>query len=167
MYMGIVHFFVASFKVRNTDFKTASSVGNDNLFLPPKGDRPYSSSALPKTTPGYRTEEETEILHALHSTQSALFLYLQSYLQLMAIYKELSPKSLDVFSCSQSLSRVVSNEFWSSQHRAIAATCLERLLILTGGEVRTCSVILHFASIYATGELIKSILVDRFTNGAY
>ncbi len=31
--IGMVHFFVASFNVKNVDFKTASSVGNESLFL--------------------------------------------------------------------------------------------------------------------------------------
>ena len=47
------------------------------------------------------------------------------------------PISLDVFSCSLALSRVLSNEFYSSQHRSMAGRCLERLVVLTGGEVST------------------------------
>ena len=31
--MGMIHFFVASLRVKCTDFVRASSVGNDNLFL--------------------------------------------------------------------------------------------------------------------------------------
>ena len=122
--------------------------GNENLFL-----SPTTSSFLPSNSTGYRTEEEIELVHTLHSTQSSFLTFFESYLSLLEKYNEKlnekingnldekysgqRPISLDVFSCSLALSRVLSNEFYSSQHRALAGRCLERLVVLTGGEVST------------------------------
>ena len=105
----------------------------ENMFLPAKGE----NSFIPQGR--YSEEEETQLLHSVHATQTSYLLYLHSYLSLLTSHSSLSshsshsrqlkpPKHLDLSSCSLALSRVVSNEFWSSQHRQLAAGCLEKMI---------------------------------------
>jgi hypothetical protein len=82
----------------------------------------------------FKNEEESERLQALCSTQTAYLTLFQAISALERV-SGLSVRHLDVFSCSESLSRVLSNELWSSEHRVLAASVLEHLVLSSKGEV--------------------------------
>ena len=83
----------------------------------------------------FKNEEESERLQVLYSTQTAYLTLLQAVSALERVSGH-SVQHLDVVSCSESLSRVLSHELWSSEHRVLAATVLDHLILSAVGEVQ-------------------------------
>jgi hypothetical protein len=93
----------------------------------------------------FKNEEESERLQALSSTQTAYLTLLQAISALERV-SGLSVGHLDVVSCSESLSRVLSNELWSSEHRVLAASVLEHLILSSKGQVPCAKCPNHFSN---------------------
>jgi hypothetical protein len=83
----------------------------------------------------FKNEEESERLQALYSAQTA-YLTLFDAVSALERLSGSSVRHLDVVSCSERLSGVLSNELWSSEHRVLAAAVLEHLILSTKGEVQ-------------------------------
>lgn len=99
----------------------------------------WSSTA---DTTSYNKEEETTHLQALHSAQTA---YLNLFLSVCQLEKEsaVTVMHVDVFSCAESLSRVLSTESWGPGHRVAAGAVMEHMTLAHASEVSTFSIIFY------------------------
>jgi hypothetical protein len=93
----------------------------------------WSSSA---DTTSFNKEEEATHLQGLHSAQTA---YLNLFLSVCQLEKVggVTAVHVDVFSCAESLSRVLSSESWGSGLRVAAGAVLEHMTLAHTSEVST------------------------------
>lgn len=93
-------------------------------------------------TTSFNKEEEITHLQALHSAQTA---YLNLFLSVCQLEKVsgVTAVHMDVFSCAESLSRVLYTESWGSGHRVAAGAVMEHMTLAHASEVSTPSIIYY------------------------
>ena len=94
------------------------------------------SSTFDTTSMNRDDESESSQLQALHTAQTAYLNLFMSVCQL-EIASSVTPVHADVFSCAESLSRVLSSESWGSGHRVVAGAVMEHMMLTNFTEVRT------------------------------
>ena len=94
------------------------------------------SSTFDTTSSSRDDESDSSQLQALHTAQTA-YLNLFMSVCLLETASGVTVVHADVFSCAESLSRVLSSESWGSGHRVAAGAVMEHIMLTNTSEVST------------------------------
>lgn len=132
-----------------TQSLSTSNASPPPLYSSSLGLTGHSTQHHPRTTQGGLTtwsstsdttslnrDDDSSQVQALHTAQTAYLNLFKSVCQL-EIVSGMTAVHADVFSCAESLSRVLSSESWGSGHRVTAGAVMEHMMLTNTTEVST------------------------------